>query len=330
MAPRSHEVTPLSVLGLTRADEELYRVLLRHTPVTYDALAELVDTAPRRLAEEVARLSARGLVVVRGDTVVAADPEETLQRLIRDETERLRSVQDQLEALRRHVPSLEAEHLAAQSLRGQPVRVELVEGGDVVQMVRALTAGSVGDLMWLRPDQWRVPEGSAIDAWVRELLRAGRRSRAIYPARVLEEAPEVVRQRAELGEHVRILAEVPGRLAIMRDSAALVPETFGKVDNRRLIVRQPSIISALTLLFESLWERAMTVPGLEAGEDAERVRDRQMLLDQLARGAKDEQIARSLGLSLRTVRRRVADVLTDLGATSRFQAGVEAVRRGWI
>ena len=45
---------------------------------------------------------------------------------------------------------------------------------------------------------------------------------------------------------------------------------------------------------------------------------------------KDEQIARELGLSLRTVRRRVAEVLDELGATSRFQAGVEAVRRGWV
>ena len=58
--------------------------------------------------------------------------------------------------------------------------------------------------------------------------------------------------------------------------------------------------------------------------------DRRLLLDQLARGAKDEQIARTLGLSLRTVRRRVAELLDDLEASSRFQAGVEAVRRGWI
>ena len=53
-------------------------------------------------------------------------------------------------------------------------------------------------------------------------------------------------------------------------------------------------------------------------------------LDQLARGAKDEQLARTLGLSLRTVRRRVAELLDELEASSRFQAGVEAVRRGWI
>ena len=50
------------------------------------------------------------------------------------------------------------------------------------------------------------------------------------------------------------------------------------------------------------------------------------LLQQLAAGAKDEQIARTLGLSLRTVRRRVADLMIELGADTRFQAGVEAVR----
>ena len=48
------------------------------------------------------------------------------------------------------------------------------------------------------------------------------------------------------------------------------------------------------------------------------------------RRRKDEQIARALGMSVRTVRRRVADLMDELGADSRFQAGVEAVRRGWI
>ena len=43
-----------------------------------------------------------------------------------------------------------------------------------------------------------------------------------------------------------------------------------------------------------------------------------------------EQISRALGISLRTVRRRVAEITDDLGADSRFQAGVEAVRRGWL
>jgi DNA-binding NarL/FixJ family response regulator len=40
-------------------------------------------------------------------------------------------------------------------------------------------------------------------------------------------------------------------------------------------------------------------------------------------------IARHLGVSGRTLRRRIAQVQEQLGATSRFQAGLRAGRRGW-
>jgi DNA-binding Lrp family transcriptional regulator len=332
MEPRVDSISPLAVLGFSAVEEDLYRVVLRNSPVTYDVLAGLVGASVPEVAVRVGRFADAGLVEVRSDTVVASAPERALARLIEDEGLRLRSVQDQLDALQRMLPGLTAEHMLARQPRGAAVGIETVHNDDVIDVVRSLTGRSTGDLLWIRPDQWRVPAGPAIDDLVQDLLRAGRRSRVIYPARVLEEAPEMVRRRAALGEHVRVLAEVPGRLAVMGSAAALLPNRFDLADEQLLIVRQPSLVTSLTLLFEALWERAMTVPGLEAeGDDgAVRASDRRLLLDQLARGAKDEQIARTLGLSLRTVRRRVADVLDELEASSRFQAGVEAVRRGWL
>jgi DNA-binding Lrp family transcriptional regulator len=332
MEPRVDAISPLAVLGFSAVEEDLYRVVLRNSPVTYDVLSGLVGASVPEVADRVGRFVDAGLVEVRSDTVVASAPERALARMIEDEELRLRSVQDQLDALQRMLPGLTAEHMLARQPRGTVVGVETVHHDDVIDVVRSLTARSTGDLMWLRPDQWRIPAGPAIDDWVQELLRAGRRSRVIYPARVLEEAPEMVRRRAALGEHVRVLAEVPGRLAVMGSAAALLPNRFDLADEQLLIIRQPSLVTSLTLLFEALWERAMTVPGLEADDDdgAVHASDRRLLLDQLARGAKDEQIARTLGLSLRTVRRRVADVLDELEASSRFQAGVEAVRRGWL
>lgn len=47
----------------------------------------------------------------------------------------------------------------------------------------------------------------------------------------------------------------------------------------------------------------------------------------LATGAKDAAIARQLGISLRTVRAEISELITALGATSRFQAGCLLVRR---
>jgi DNA-binding NarL/FixJ family response regulator len=60
------------------------------------------------------------------------------------------------------------------------------------------------------------------------------------------------------------------------------------------------------------------------------VGERQAVLELMMLGAKDESIARQLGVSLRTVRRRIADLMDELGAATRFQAGMEAARRGLL
>jgi DNA-binding Lrp family transcriptional regulator len=319
----------MSVLGFTGVQEELYRIVLRNSGSSLSAIAPMLGTTVPQLRERLAPVLAAGLVEINGHTVVAVSPDLALARLITDETRRLRSVGEQLEALRGLLPTLTAEHLTSTAPKGDPVTLERVEAGDVAQLIRSLSASSTGELLWLRPDPWLLLHSREIDEWVVDLVRAGRRSRAIYPSRILEAAPDAVRARSEAGEHVRVLADVPFRIAIMGSSGALMSESFG-VHDARLVIRQSAMIGALTMLFENLWERAMPVPGLDGSSRGDRASDRRMLLDQLAAGAKDEQIARALGLSLRTVRRRVADVLEELGAGSRFEAGVEAVRRGWL
>jgi DNA-binding transcriptional ArsR family regulator len=325
--------SPLSVLGFSAQEEHLYRAVLRNSGATVDVVAAHLGIPHPEVREPLARLEAIGLVEVNGDVLVAVSPDRALGRLISDESKRLQDATEGLDALRDLVPALMAEHLASQaaSPRGEPVTAEVVEGGDVVGMIQSLAATSSGEMLWLRPDQWRFGVGRRVDDWVVDTVRAGRRSRAIYPARVLEEAPHVVRSRAEAGEHVRILAQVPSRVAVLGSAAAVLPEQWGVNSGRRLVVRQEAIVSALTTLFDTLWERAMPVPGLDDPTgDEEQSGHRRLLLDQLAEGAKDEQIARVLGMSLRTVRRRVASIMDDLGVESRFQAGVEAVRRGWL
>ncbi|MGZ4437259.1 MAG: DNA-binding response regulator [Nocardioidaceae bacterium] len=330
MTVSAGDVSPLSVLGFSPQREEIYRVVLRNSGCTPADLATMTARPARALQAELRSLAAAGLVDLRDGVVVALPPDQALSRLITDETRRLQSVEGQLEALRGLLTSLSAEHLSSQAPVGEPVAAEIVAHADVVAVIRSVTASSSGDLLWMRPDQWRHPGGEEIDRWVCDLLRGGRRSRAIYPARALEDAPAVIRTRAQDGEQVRILAEVPCRMAVLGEATALLQPNASSAADRVLVIRQQAMVEALRLLFESHWERAMPVPGLDGRTEGEERGDRRLLLDQLARGAKDEQIARALGLSLRTVRRRVADLLDDLGADSRFQAGVEAVRRGLV
>ena len=54
------------------------------------------------------------------------------------------------------------------------------------------------------------------------------------------------------------------------------------------------------------------------------------MLEILQLGVTDDVAAKRLGVSVRTVRRRVAAVMELLGASSRFEAGVRAAQAGWL
>ena len=131
-----------------------------------------------------------------------------------------------------------------------------------------------------------------------------------------------------MGEEIRVVADLPTRMFIIGNTHVCLPEPLGFVDEPRTLIRQRGVVQAMTLWFELLWDHATPVDELER----HRLPARPAALPAPAAraGAQDEQIARRLDVSLRTVRRRVADLLTELGADTRFQAGVEANRRGWI
>ncbi len=50
----------------------------------------------------------------------------------------------------------------------------------------------------------------------------------------------------------------------------------------------------------------------------------------IAEGMTDDAVAHHLGISVVTVRRRIRRFRTRVHATSRVQAAVEGVRRGWL
>jgi DNA-binding NarL/FixJ family response regulator len=74
-----------------------------------------------------------------------------------------------------------------------------------------------------------------------------------------------------------------------------------------------------------------TAPTADADEvDREPTDATRRLLQLMSTGAIDEAIARELGVSLRTVHRRITRLQDLLGVRSRFQLGVVARERGWV
>jgi DNA-binding CsgD family transcriptional regulator len=321
----------LAALGLDRRTEQLYFRLVPVSGHTVAGAAQLVQVRPEQLLRDLAPLLDRRLVVVVDDRLVVPSLADAVAELVLREARTAASSATKLAELSSAVP-----HLVAAATRPDPHHVtevhpldgELSSGGDPLELLQLMLRSSRGDMLWLRPDAWAMPREAKVAELLAEAMATGRRSRAIYPARALTEAPDALRLRAGLGEQVRIISEVPTRMFIFGDSHAVLPEPIGFTDDPRIHVRQRSIVAALTMWFESLWDRAAPMRELEEGRVS--TDDRQFLLEQLMAGATDEVIARKLGIGLRTVRRRVAALMTELGVDTRFQAGVEAVRRGWL
>lgn len=322
--------TLLSALGYAADVDRLYQRLRPQSGRDLDRVAAAMFRTPDELMAEAGPLVEAGLVHLDDGRLEVAAPVEVLRGVVESQAASAGRAQRLLDSVGQAIEVLAAEQQlssSADDATTEPVRGELWVGGDAFSRVRSLLLDHDGDLLWLRPDQWRGPREDRMIDLVATVVARGRRSRAIYPIRALHDAPEVLAARLRVGEQVRVLPELPTRLLVVGDTHAVIPEPVGLADLPLSVLRQRGVIEAMRMWFEELWGRA-AVPALEEAEPL--VDLRRFLLEQLAEGAHDEQIARKLGISLRTVRRRVAALMTELGADSRFQAGVEAARRGWL
>lgn len=329
--PRRTISSTLAALGLEVEEERLYQRMLPLSGRPLDEVATALDCEEGEVEEVLAPLLNRNIVHLERGVLHVRSLAGVVTAFLEREVAEAERTRERLAELATAIP-----YLAGSAARPGPGDVEelsrldgeVTRGGNPLYLLTMMIQESRGDMLWLRPDAWRMPRESAVAQAVAAAIASGRRSRAIYPVRALQEAPDALLTRARAGEQIRVISELPTRMFVLGTTHAVIPEPLGMADEPRLLVRQRGVVEALTMLFELLWERAAPVPELDLGEARPDLR--RFLLQQLAAGAKDEQIARTLGMSLRTVRRRVADLLIDLGVDTRFQAGAEAVRRGWL
>ncbi|MFF2953342.1 LuxR C-terminal-related transcriptional regulator [Kitasatospora sp. NPDC057965] len=133
-----------------------------------------------------------------------------------------------------------------------------------------------------------------------------------------------------LGGEVRTAPLLPPRMLIFDREVAVVPIDPGDTKAGALCTREPGIVAALVAVYEHTWATAVPL-GAAARENEEGLTAAEReLLTLLARGLTDDAAAKRLGMGLRTVRRQMAGLMERLGATSRFEAGLKAARRGWL
>jgi DNA-binding CsgD family transcriptional regulator len=166
-------------------------------------------------------------------------------------------------------------------------------------------------------------------------LQRGIRIRAIYENVALRDRGTVayLGDMSEHGAKIRFTHAVPGRLMIFDREVALLPLPATPTQASGLaVVREPSIVAWAMATFEQLWADATAFEEYLAShvEMGEIDPTRRAILRLMAEGDKDEAIARKLSISVRTARRHIAEYMLQVGADSRFQAGVIAARTGHI
>jgi hypothetical protein len=121
---------------------------------------------------------------------------------------------------------------------------------------------------------------------------------------------------AEAGEDQRILPATDTEFAVFGDTAVVAMAGWDDPALGYAVIRDPLVVRLYTAYFDIAWKHAIPAPAVGRDSTGD-----PKLVELLELGLKDEAIARYLGVSLRTVRRRVAHLMAVNGVDTRFQLG---------
>ncbi|MFE4617536.1 LuxR C-terminal-related transcriptional regulator [Streptomyces sp. NPDC056747] len=263
------------------------------------------------------------------DRLVAVSPEAAqmellvpLEREILDSRNRLEGFKGQLNSF---VAAFEKQ------ARTRAETVVITDDREEIEL-RLLEAaqGCTTEVLVMQPCVAReTPEFRLARPLVLEAVRRGAQGRILYPHTARGDSDT----RAHLGEllpaggQVRTTNEVRDRFLVFDRKTAFIPAGEG---DAIAVVYDNAVAAFLAGLHARVWESAFDFDSGAPGYAGTMGDLKATLLDLLASGAKDEVIARRVGMSERTLRRHVATIMQDLSASSRFQAGVLAARTGLV
>lgn len=295
----------------------------RARPATRAALAALLEPeSAARLDATLMALGHAGFVRFEGERLLLESPYTAFVAVSQARLERLQAETARTVAMMGALPVLIRNWDLGEARDGEdhPLAAVVVHGRQNHWEVwrRHLIEDHPEQPSWVLPDLAMLREDFP---WRAADLAETTTRRARVLVRPEEAANhELVAVSAALGIEVRVLEALPSWFYVDADQLVGLPVDWGESwPTSMILVRTPPIVAAMNHLFDSLWSRAEPAITAEAGWGP--------VVRLLAQGMTDEAVARFLGLDVRTVRRRVADAMDELGATSRFVLGAAWERR---
>ncbi|GAA4843894.1 LuxR C-terminal-related transcriptional regulator [Kitasatospora terrestris] len=322
-------------VGLDPFGEAVYRTMLLHPELDAHGLAARLEASEQEIREALDRLADLALTrpTGSGDHWRAVNPERGLATLLAHQEAEAARRQLEMERSRAAMAGLIAEYASVHAPTEQR-GIEVISSLDQVRdRLIQLASDATAEVLSFAPggpQPAQVMEASrTLD---QETLERGVRMRTVYQDSVRNDPPTVqyARWLHGLGGAIRTAPTLPLRMILVDNATAIVPIDPEDPRKGAVVLHSPGVIAALRALFDQVWEQARPL-----GETAQRdphglTGQERELLRLLAEGLTDERAGQRLGVSLRTVRRMMADLMVRMDARSRFQAGIQVAALGWL
>jgi DNA-binding CsgD family transcriptional regulator/sugar-specific transcriptional regulator TrmB len=338
----------LGIAGLSELDERIYLFVVHRGRTVPPDVAERFDLAPPEADARLEELRERGFLVKPGTFdggYSAIDPRSSLVAVADGLSDRVRRI-------RELVPQL-AEQFDRSEAMGPGSRETHVvtDPATVASWYVRLQHQATRELMVFdRPPYVSSP----LEPLEVSIMGRGITWLAVYSSDSFtrEGAWEEIQRLAEQGEQGRVVPRLPVKLAIADRRIALLSLSLDGVRSDALVTQAEPLVALLCDVFDTYWSRGLpltesarghelthatapdaeTAPAVRVGSSSPRAAtsEEQTILALIGSGLTDDAIAARLGMSVRSLRRRSQRLMDELGAENRFQAGVEAARRGWV
>jgi sugar-specific transcriptional regulator TrmB len=324
----------LDLLGISEPEEQAYRWLLGNPGATVQEAAPALRMPPRKMQRLLDALEAKGLAThapERPRRYLPAPPNIAMEAMVLEHQDRLRRARTTIRELQEHAKS--AQHNGSH----EPI-VELISsreaGRQVMEQIDRLAKTEIIALI-RQPILFSTIDVDDTPPTQKEAIARGVRFRSIADTGYLALPGAVQRTWRDLraGEDIRVFPNLPFKMLLADRRIAFIPLDLEHATDKSLLVRSSALLDALVALFEMLWDRAAPIAFSRNGEmhtaaaPIDPADDG--LVSLLAAGLNDKTIAHELGISERTLGRRVGELMESLDARTRFQAGwLAALRLG--
>lgn len=329
----------LAVLGLTADEERVYEALVGQPGATAAALADQLETDVGPLRRVLTSLVEKHLVTRSGrpGRYATAPPDIAINRLVQ-------AREWELSAARAKAYALSEIHRNANRISPDLAIEQLTDRETIAAAVTRLESDAQHQVrVFDTPPYYQEPggEGAARNTAVQiaRHQRDGVVHRVIYSQEALTWPRKLdtdILPAVRGGELARMRRSLPLKMIIRDDQDALIPFDLSRSGLQvAYLVRRSPLFTALEALFEGEWAQAVPLDANAASpaaiDDPARPDDETLsLLAMMMAGLTDTAIAHAKGWSTRTTYRRLQSLMTELGASTRFQAGCIAERRGWL